>query len=365
MRVHVAALSLLAVGLFSLSCQREKNVREEVLSELKKDVPSGHISVLTSLPDLELPWLEAHFAERAPHHPWLFGQLIARYATAKVLASVRSSYDAGHLQWDCDSLIAFQAYFLRVNPAEGVTILRSAMKERPNYGCASYRLLRISRIYASAELEVVAIEALNQNDPVTASDGAYTLARIGSGAAEALLWRRLERWTVQWRDRSDVLYGAKGTHAHDGEHLEDQALGNGLREALVTAQAWYFDAPRRQRLFDLCWTDGCRTQFAPPPWKPPVIQVRVLQLMYRAPEVLVGSYQPGTIDRFGVKISQFPAGTVFGWCTDRDGGGELSQQASRRFREQLKTAAESQGFRFLSDPPWGTCYRDRMANSAN
>jgi len=237
MRVLGAAFFVVALGLINSSCHKEKDVRAEILSELKRDTPTLHISVLTSLPDRELPLLEAHSAARAPHHPWLFGQLLARYATSGVLSSVRSTYDAGHLQWDYDSLLGFQAYFLRVSPAEGVTILRAAMKERPNSGRASFRLLSLSRIYPSAELETVAIEALDQNDPVLASDGANTLARIGSAAAEGLLWKRLERWTADWRDRSVELYGSRRADVHDDTHLHDLVLGDRLREALMTAQA--------------------------------------------------------------------------------------------------------------------------------
>ena len=291
--------------------------------------------------------------------------MLARYATSGVLSSVRSTYDAGHLQWDYDSLLGFQAYFLRVSPAEGVTILRAAMKERPNSGRASFRLLSLSRIYPSAELETVAIEALDQNDPVLASDGANTLARIGSAAAEGLLWKRLERWTADWRDRSVELYGSRRADVHDDTHLHDLVLGDRLREALMTAQAWCFDPPRRQRMFDLCFTDGCRSWLAPARREPPVVRVRVLKQMYHPPGIEVANYQPGTLDRFRDKISQFPAGTVFGWCTDRDGGGELGQHESSAFREQLRDAAESQGFRFLTNPPIGTCIGERIAGSTH
>ena len=167
-RAFVIAWPILVLALFLTSCNREREVRAEILSELSKSQPTLHISVLTSLPDRELPQLEAHFADRAPHHPWLFGRLIARYATAGVLSSVRSTYDAGHLRWNCDSLLGFQAYFLKVSPAEGVTILRAAMKERPNIGCASFRLLSLSRIYPSAELEAVAIEGSEEDQPAAA-----------------------------------------------------------------------------------------------------------------------------------------------------------------------------------------------------
>jgi len=87
--------------------------------------------------------------------------------------------------------------------------------------------------------------------------------------------------------------------------------------------------------------------------------------MYHPPGIEVANYQPGTLDRFRDKISQFPAGTVFGWCTDRDGGGELGQHESSAFREQLRDAAESQGFRFLTNPPIGTCIGERIAGSTH
>ncbi len=357
------ALPILILILSHTSCTRDRDVRAEILSDLGQNKPALHISVLTSLPDRELPQLEAHFAERAPHHPWLFGHLLARYATARVLASVRSIYAADHLKWDCDSRFAFEAYFLRVSPAEGEAVLRTAMQERLNNGCSHFRLLMTSRIFASPELESVSIQALNDVDPQVVANAADTLAAIGSVAAEAHIWRRLELWTSQWRDRSDELY-RKRTLSDDrySYYLYEGLIDDHLQSALMNAQAWYFDQPRRQRLLALCFTEGCRLRFASPKWKPPAIRVRVLKQMYQAPWIEVAHYRPGTIERYREKIAQFPAGTVFGWCTDRETGGELSQEQSRIFRDQLGDAAEAQGFRFLTSPPTGTCSGERIAN---
>jgi hypothetical protein len=356
--VNAVILFWIVLTLIPVACsyRPKEDHRSEILRDLEKDAPVLHLRELTSLPDSELPQLETHFSDRAPHHPWLFGHLLARYGTIGVIAKVRSTYAADHLRWGCDSRLPFLGYFLRVVPREGEIILRTALNERNGNGCYRSMLSGVSRVYAAPQLEAVAVDALDDPDPEVAADAALTLSWHGSAGAEGHLWRRLERWTEQWHNRSRELYGNRATG--DEPQLSQSRLGDSLRGALITGQAWYFDESRRQRLYTLCWTEQCRGQFVKPSRTPSAIRVRVLQLMYDQPRFEVAWYYPGTLRRFREKISQFPAGSIFGWCTDREGGGELNPQQARLSRKQVKDVVESQGFRFLASAPSGSCSGD-------
>jgi hypothetical protein len=185
------------------------------------------------------------------------------------------------------------------------------------------------------------------------------LSWYGSANSEAHIWRRLERWTAQWRDRSHELYDDTSAIRDPATwQFQENKLADYLRDSLTNAQAWLWNEQRRQRLYNLCLRDSCREQFARHPFRAAAIRVRVHQLMYEQPKFEVGGYHPGPFDRFLQKIVQFPAGTVFAWCTDREGGGELSATESRVFREKAKQTIEAQGFRFLSRPPQGSCWSD-------
>ncbi|HYP13469.1 MAG TPA: hypothetical protein VEQ63_06075, partial [Bryobacteraceae bacterium] len=220
--------------------------RQEVILDLHKNAPTLHLRELTALPDSVLPELDNHFAQRAASNPWLFGRLLARYGTTSVLRQVRDIYNRDHLRWGCDSRFPFLAYFLRVNSTEGAKVLRASLQERKENGCFRSMLSSVSRIFPAADLEAVAITALEDADPEVGADAAMTLSRHGSRAAEPHLWSSLQRWTKRWRDRPpQELYGDLGT-GHGRQHGQIR-LGDSLRGAIVTAQAWYFDESRRRR----------------------------------------------------------------------------------------------------------------------
>jgi hypothetical protein len=83
-----------------------------------------------------------------------------------------------------------------------------------------------------------------------------------------------------------------------------------------------------------------------------------MQQMYQEPSFEVGAYIPGTLDRFREKVRQFPSGTAFGWCTGREGGGELSSAEQSRAFDQARDAIEGSGSKLIADPPRGTCNLD-------
>jgi hypothetical protein len=166
----------------------------------------------------------------------------------------------------------------------------------------------------------------------------------------------LESWSAEWKHKpelkNDLMTG-------DGHQFRQIALGDTLREALQYGQSWYFDGFRRNRLVSLCWTDDCRRSYAPGPLKVRVVRIRVLKLMYGDPLFTIGNYDPGSFERFLYKLAQFPAGSIFGWCTEREGISDMTQAQVAALRQKVKSTVESQGFVFLANPPKGTCFTER------
>ena len=83
-------------------------------------------------------------------------------------------------------------------------------------------------------------------------------------------------------------------------------------------------------------------------------------MMFDKPRFEVGWYQQTTL-LLRAKVAQFPGGTVFGWCTDREGRGELDDTAAHNMLEQVRAIVESQGFGFAHDPPLGVCATDQIS----
>jgi hypothetical protein len=276
------------------------------------------------------------------------------YATVRVLTSVRSTWESGHLRWSCDSRVPYHVYFVRVAPEEGVRKIQSALGEREHNGCYRSLLFSVAQLYPARELEPIAIATLNDPDPETASNAAMMLGVYGSLEAERHLWARLKEWTEEWRGRDAELY-------HDPERrASSQArLGASLHGAIETGQGWYLDEGRRQRMYALCWNTNCRERYSRRP-DPPAVRVRVHRLMYDQPAFEVGHYHPGSLERFDAKVAQFPRGTKFGWCTDREGsGGNLTGNELRELKRQARAAVESHGHGFIDKPARGSCITDR------
>ncbi|HYP07480.1 MAG TPA: hypothetical protein VER03_14705 [Bryobacteraceae bacterium] len=304
-RTLLAAWLLCAVACVGPS--RESGIR----AELGKDMPQLPLRDVTSLLDSVLPELEIHFAERAAGHPWLFGHLLARYATRIAVKNVRRIYVRDHTQWGCDSRYPLLAYLLRVNRPEGTREFRRALQDREGNGCFRWMLWAIPRLVAAPELESVAIDTLADADAEVAATAAQFLSRQGSAAAEAHLWRWLEE--VGGKDRTRRC-PAKRINRWSG---------------LVFRSS-------------VCEKDA------------PVLRT----LMYDVPRFEVGWYHPDTLELLRAKVAQFPLGATFGWCTQREGGGELDRRQADGLREIIRQVVESLGYRFLRDPPSGSCSSD-------
>lgn len=160
----------------------------------------------------------------------LDAQLIGRYSTKAILATVKSVYETAPGQWDCEIEDGLVAYFLRVDADYGV----KRLAQTPS-SCMTHALPAVIKMHRWSEVEPGIIARLNGPDLNRARQAAEALAKYGSTKAEKALWDRLRKFHEQWADRGNELSMRPGMRAD-----ADEAVGFqfGLVEAIGRAPAW-------------------------------------------------------------------------------------------------------------------------------
>jgi hypothetical protein len=87
----------------------------------------------------------------------------------------------------------------------------ASLRARNDTGC--YRTLLRGLADQLPHAEASTIEALNDSHPEVTRDAIEALRRWGTSAAEAPLWRRLERLHQEWADRVDEMHSSAGFSA--------------------------------------------------------------------------------------------------------------------------------------------------------
>jgi hypothetical protein len=132
------------------------------------------------------------------------------------------------------------------------------MADREKRGCYQWLLNRVAEVVWNPTIEAQAIATLDDSDAEAVKSAAQVLAAYGGPGVEPLLWKRLERWTERWRDRAEELE----VHPITGSVPNPESrLGYALFGAILSAQSWVLDEPRRNRLAGLCLDDWCREQW--------------------------------------------------------------------------------------------------------
>ena len=134
------------------------------------------------------------------------------------------------------------------------------------------------------------------------------LGRVGSAAAEAPLWRRLERWHQDWKDRPEELRRDPFTGRRQAE--EAGQMETALVAALTRGQGWVADRPALERLARLCISDQAKRDVeAIVKWARRKLTLMVWDL--DPPRFDVAHYGAGSVDALKRRLALFPAGTVF------------------------------------------------------
>jgi len=221
--------------------------RELILREISDPKGDIGINVLGLLPDRELPQIEQPLIARlrSGNDRDIEYQLLERYASSHALPEVKSIYEAHRGAWACAPQTAMLRYFLRVSPDYGVEQVGDALSQRKLTGCYKTLLTSLREEIRRPNVENLAIRSLGEASPELAANAADALGGYGSAKAEAALWRRLEGFHDQWKDRTDELRYRPGL----ADNLKGEIV---LEEALVYAiaagQAWFTSEETVHRL---------------------------------------------------------------------------------------------------------------------
>ena len=289
---------------------------QEIVRVIRDDIGSGEPRfagyAVRELPAQALPGIDGTLLGQLKKDYTATMPLVAKFASARLLDEVRK--DAIKHPWPCAMEQPVVIYFVRVLPGEngeGRAMLHQAMANRTDCGFFHFLLGSVASVVWNPAIQAESIASLDDPDPEVAASAAQVLAIHGGPEVEAPLWKRLEKWSEQWRGRAAELEG----HPITGTGLdEDRRLGTALLGSIATAQAWLLDEPRRKRLAVLCVDDGCREQWGSPRVSD-AIPIEAVNGGWIYPSSFrVEGYSSTTMEGLKRKLQQFPAGTLFHWC---------------------------------------------------
>jgi hypothetical protein len=288
------------------------HARALILDDMKRDTPRLPYDTLAMLPDATLPEMDAVLLDHLQHDTGLT-ELIARYATASILDSVKEWYatrDAA-MRARKSSLPIYSglcappliAYYLRVDPAWGERVLRNVLNDRGEYsrGCWMGIVGRTAKYQAGPAWEKAAIEALA--DPVVAvkSDAVKALGEHGSAAAQPAVMNAFRAWHDWWKDKP-------------AEMVSEVTFELAFLRASVRAQNWIADGEELEKIRDLCITSNCRGQVEQyiPAWAQ-AVPISIGFSEGGDVSVMFAQYNARSLDAARARLMLLPAGTRLKW----------------------------------------------------
>jgi hypothetical protein len=284
--------------------------RARIVDEMIRGTGDVGMATLGLLPDQELPEIEAPLLAKiqSATHSSVDYQVLARYASASVLPEIRRLYERQRGRWACAPQTAMLQYFLRADQPYGVSEVTAALAQRQFTGCYSSLFTDLKEASRIPEVERLAIAALDDPAPTVVGNAAAALMRYGAADAEGPLWRRLQRFHDEWKDRWDELRPTPGTTA---SHAAEGMAEFGLINAIVRGDGWTAGpealtrlkalvSPQRQTEVDMQLATWSRGPLS-------------LSLTWAAPDgaltYSVAAYHGQGLDALTRKLQQFPAGT--------------------------------------------------------
>jgi HEAT repeat protein len=315
--------------------------RKLIIEELRRPDPSVNSATLRLLADETLPELDETLVENLQRaDPFVLSELIERYATASALARVRAFYGNKVGQRGCSYQSSLLAYFLRVDPAMGIELVKQELGARgPEYThCYASLLVDVAKLRTTPELEALAIEHLDDPDPEVVVNAASMLGQYGEPEAEEPLWQRLEKWLQDWKGRGEQL-----PRNFDSSHPNfwHQQVGRALRKALSQSPAWLLDREKLGKLRQSILDKDELEQFDH--------QVGDLSgaigITFHPRDdgwgtALVAHYPCHSFSALKMKLGQFPKNTAFIWNSSAQ-----DRPEAERIYSDLKTFLESRGMK--------------------
>jgi hypothetical protein len=241
--------------------------RRIILEQLKTVALNYDSSVLSILPDKELPELDGMLLERLQKERSLSqasGYQAYSFAAMQLIDRYASSSIADALQREFGSQIGVKsfygeyyliAYFLRVDSPTGKEMLQKALVE-PG-GRPADLLQALVGISDSPEIERTAIELLESHDPATVAAALQALQQCGTGVYRQTLLTHFRSWSDRAKTpAADPQPGSGAAQAADRnmEMLYVRAIGS--------AQKWLPTTAELGSAQQFCISKACRDAIA-------------------------------------------------------------------------------------------------------
>jgi hypothetical protein len=320
--------------------------RRMIIAEMRRPAPRGGRQALTILPDETLPELDSVFVDNLEkgRNSDIHSALIERYGSPNIFSRVLALLDERVGNMNCFDQTRLLAYCLRVGSSGSIGLIRRALTARGKENARCYHdVFRfVGELHASPELEKLAIEFLDDDDPEVVIDAATMLGQYGSAEAEEALWRRFEKWHREWGGREQELNA--DYHSDNTTQLQT-GLEQALRMALSDSPAWLADLKKLERLRSLCVTQNERQQVDKlVQWYGGEISISFFPAEDAWGSAQVAHYTLRSLPALKQKLAQFPKGTVFKWATFNES--QLDEEKEKLFRE-LESFLGERGARLL------------------
>ncbi len=288
--------------------------RTRILREIRNPSPRASLKTLGLLPDRELPELDGVLeANIDPGQDFealtIRAELLHRYASPAVSARVLSRVDELLTRMACQPQAALLAYFVRVNPDLGNTLLERVLASRESTGCYMVVLRDVAKLRMTPGVEAAAIAHLDDPDPRVVSNAADTLGKYGSGASAQPLRAQFERWHRAWEGRQEEL---QYSQVADRPNASQGMVEVTLLQALGQGQGWLTDEAGLRELRTLCVTDSCRSQADSMIMSAGGTWISIASM--NDPDnstIMLAQYQLTSISALERKLAQYPKGSSF------------------------------------------------------
>jgi hypothetical protein len=306
--------------------------RQLILEEMKRPRLRVTKSVLSLLPDKELPEVEDAIVRRAiERHDENSTALIPRYVSAASLPRLRASFENHIGTMACLQQADLISYFLRTDPDFGIDMIRKAIRSREQTGCYTSVLTDAARDSISPEFETLALTYLDDDDPQVAFSAVHVLCKHGSIANKPQIRATIARIINRWRE---AKVDPEAMTSRDGYY--PGFFAESLLRAYALAIPWVTTADELKELADLCLTEQCRREL-----KPRDLMAETGIRSYCFNEVreectfTIGEYETLSWTPLTRKAIQYPKGTRFTWQPDNNEQ-ELDEYLFTRVQNYLK-----------------------------
>jgi hypothetical protein len=255
--------------------------------------------------------------------------LLFRYADRDVLPDVLPAVKNRLAERNCDAQANVLAFLMKVDPDEAGSLLRTIGSDRPagRASCLLTTYSRVGSLIASPVLERFAIESLDDEDLVVATEALRYLRDHGSAHAEQPIFDRLFRWNAKLRDHAP---GPAGTAGQPNADPLQSSFGMELAQALARGHGWLADEARIRQLLSLNLDPNARMDLTAAINQIETKAIHVYYMGNAGSMFLVAQYQLASMDDLKNKLSQYPRGTVFVWSDHRSPTYEILDHRQRR-----------------------------------